>query len=286
MRGTTGCKPGRKQIEFPRAHRRVNPEVSPTIVNPLPVPSPKPAPLPIFRWLRLWMRPLAMGWFCLGLTIPGMGQEEESPESGTAAGPAAEGSEPTSPETAGEPAVDGLDSTLGLLFVSKASSPKVYAPVEGAKTTVLAPASNEKYGPRLFSKEAWAEKGLAWNDFYRGVVKRADGIVDAIEPDFRRDSRGVIDYALIESENPWLSTAVLSERFLPRFEREFGERLHVILIDRHRIFVFPVDGGKLASYAPALADLYHDETVIRHPVSLEIFLIDKEGFRVVGEIEN
>ena len=229
-----------------------------------------------FRTFRTgWILFAAAGMSGFGLPNAGMGQEKEPPGTPEAT---KEGE-----EAAG---ADGLDSSLGLMFVSKASSPKVYAPVEGAKRTVLAPAANEKYGPRLFSKEAWADRGLAWDDLYRDVVKRADAIVDAIEPDFRRDSRGVIDYALVESENPWLTTAVLSERFLPRFEREFGERLHVILIDRHRFFVFPADGGELASYAPALADLYHDETVIRHPVSLEIFLIDKEGFRVVGEIEN
>lgn len=201
--------------------------------------------------------------------------EAESEEGGESAGPAADEAE-----------TGGLDAGIGILFVSKASSPKVYAPVQGAKTTVLAPATVEKYGIRLFSKESWSDKGLGWNDLYSAAVKRADGIVAALEPDFRRDSRGVIDYALVEDENPWLTSALLSARFLPRFEKEFGERLHVVVIDRNRLFVFPADGGELASYAPALADLYHDETVIRHPVSLEIFLVDKDGFRVVGEIEN
>ena len=239
-------------------------------------------------WLSLsrsWQTTTGILLICLG-GLAGTAFLSPAQDPGAPAGAAAETEESAAEASGAETESGGLDEAIGILFVSKASSPKVYAPVQGAKTTVLAPARVEKYGVRLFSKEAWSDKGLAWNDLYSAAVKRADGIVAGLKPDFRRDSRGVIDYALVEDENPWLTSALLSSRFLPRFEKEFGERLHVIVIDRNRLFVFPADGGELASYAPALADLYHDETVIRPPVSLEIFLVDKEGFRVVGEIEN
>ena len=174
----------------------------------------------------------------------------------------------------------------GILLVSKVSSPKVYAPVEGARQTVLAPAYADKYGVRLYSKEKWQADGLAWDGFYRAAVKRADELVDSLELQFKRDPRGVLDYALVESESPWLSSVLLSRRFLPRFEREFGERLHVVVVGRHRLYVFPADGGKLEIYSPALADLYHDDSLVRHPVSLEVFLVEKGGFRVIGSIED
>ncbi len=185
----------------------------------------------------------------------------------------------TKPE---EPAV----GETGILLVSRVSSPKVYAPIEGAKDTVLATAYVDKYGVRLFSREKWEADGLAWEGLYQAAVKRADELVDSMELQFKRDARGVLDYALIEHESPWLSSVLLSRRFLPRFEREFGERLHVVVVGRHRLFVFPADGGKLDVYSPALADLYHDDSVVRHPVSLEVFLVDKDGFRAIGEIED
>lgn len=189
-------------------------------------------------------------------------------------------------ETDAETDPTAKEGDTGLLLVSKASLPKVYAPVTGAKETVLAPAYAGKYSIRLYSLEKWQTDGLAWEGFQAAAIKRADSLVDTLEPEFKRDPRGVLDYAVLRHESPWLSSVLLSRRFLPRFEREFGERLHVIVLDRHQLYVFPADGGKLDSYAPALADLYHDESVIRHPVSLEIFLVDDSGIRVIGSIED
>ncbi|MCB1232400.1 MAG: hypothetical protein KDN19_19285 [Verrucomicrobiae bacterium] len=172
----------------------------------------------------------------------------------------------------------------GILFVSKASLPKVYAPIDGAKETVLAPAYVGKYTLRLYSREKWEADGLAWESFYARALKTADELVDDLEVELKRDPRGVLDYAEVRSDSPWLSSVLLSGRFLTRFEEDFGERLHVIIVDRRQLYVFPADGGKLQQYAAALADLYHDDSVIRHPVSLEVFLVDKEGFRVIGSI--
>ena len=181
-----------------------------------------------------------------------------------------------------EPAV----GDTGIMLVSKVSSPKVYAPIDGAQQTVMAPAYVGKYSIRLFSKEKWQADALDWDGFYDRAVERADALVDELEPRFRRDARGVLDYAEIEHKSPWLSSILLSRRFFPRFQREFGERLHVVVVGRHRLFVFPADAGRLDSYAPALADLYHDESIVRHPVSLEIFLVEKGKFRVIGSIED
>ncbi|MCB1091609.1 MAG: hypothetical protein KDL87_08760 [Verrucomicrobiae bacterium] len=182
--------------------------------------------------------------------------------------------------TATEPAVE-----TGLMLVSTTSSPGVYAPVEGAKETVLAPAYVSKYGIRVFSKAEWTERRAVWEDFLASATKEADRIVDTLEPDFKRDARGVIDYALVENPSPWLSSVLLSKRFLPRFEREFGKRLHVIVVDRHRLYVFPADGSKLEGYGEALIDIYQDETLCHYPVSLEVFLVDETGFRAIGSIE-
>jgi hypothetical protein len=183
-------------------------------------------------------------------------------------------------ETPPPPAVE-----TGLMLVSLASSPGVYSPVKDAKKTVLAPAYVSKYGVRLFSKEEWAERRAVWADFLAASTQVADKIVDSLEPDFKRDTRGVIDYALVEHPSPWLSSVLLSKRFLPRFEREFGQRIHVLVIDRHRLYVFPADGSKLEGYGAALIEAYHDESISRYPVSLEVFLVDSTGFRAVGNIE-
>ena len=211
---------------------------------------------------------------CLTMAVMAFAEDEKAPEPDPT----------TASDDPKEAAKEEIDS--GMLFVSPASSPKVYAPIKDAKQTLLAPAYVGKYGVRPYTKEEWKEGGLVWNTVYTAAVNKADALVDELEPNFKRDTRGVIDYAVIENESPWLSSVLLSSRFLPRFEKEFGERIHVVALDRHRLYVFPADGGKLQGYAPALADLYHDDSTIKHPVSLEVFLVDKSGIRAVGSIED
>jgi hypothetical protein len=146
----------------------------------------------------------------------------------------------------------------------------------------LAPAYEWEYGVRVFSKSKWQAQKYDWNDYLSEAAKIADTLVDAIEPKFYRDSRGVIEYAEITHKDPFLSSIVISKRFLPRFEREFGNRIQVIILGRNRLFLFPADGGKLETYGPSLANAYRET---EFQVSLEIFLVDESGFRVVGEIE-
>jgi hypothetical protein len=48
------------------------------------------------------------------------------------------------------------------------------------------------------------------------------------------------------------------------------------------LYLFPATGGKLAEYGPSLVEEFRST---RFPVSLEVFLLDEAGFRVVGELE-
>ena len=56
----------------------------------------------------------------------------------------------------------------------------------------------------------------------------------------------------------------------------------MLLLERNRIYLFPATGGTLEEFGPALVEEYRQA---QFPVSLEIFLLDQEGFRVVGELE-
>ena len=170
----------------------------------------------------------------------------------------------------------------GLMVMSKASSPKVFSPIKGAKTTVLAAAYEWEYGVRVFSKEEWIKRGYDWNEFLANAARTADRLVGEIEPVYRRDARGVIDYAVVTHEDPFLSSIILSPKLLKRFEDKLGKRLRLVVLDRNTIYVFPADGGRIEGFADALIDLYYQT---RHPVSLEMFLIDESGYRIFGTLE-
>jgi hypothetical protein len=172
---------------------------------------------------------------------------------------------------------------LGLVLKSKAEGAKVYTAIPGAKKTVLAAARKSEYGMRAFSDVEWRDKAYDLREFYAEAERTADAVVDAMEPEFLRDSRGVIEYALVKSEDAFLSTALTSKRFLPRFEREFGEELRVVVVDRQILYVFPAIGGKLEAYGPAIAEIYR---TTRFPVSLEVFQVNAKGYRVVGTLDS
>ena len=76
--------------------------------------------------------------------------------------------------------------------------------------------------------------------------------------------------------------AVRTKNFLKLFEATLGDHLNVIIIDRNLLYIFPAAGGKLADYGPAIARQFRNAKL---RVSLEVFLVDKKGFRVIGELE-
>jgi len=170
----------------------------------------------------------------------------------------------------------------GLLFDGSYERAPITRKIDGAKNTQLVAAYEWDYGVKHFSKEKWDKNKHDWNSFFPEAKKLADEIAGKLKPEFVRDSRGIIDYAIIRDKDPFLSSAILSKNFLKLFEATLGDHLNVIIIDRNLLYIFPAAGGKLADYGPAIARQFRNAKL---RVSLEIFLIDKKGFRVIGELE-
>jgi len=203
------------------------------------------------------------------------GEEKEEPAS-------SESAEEAGSDAGSEPKADRKDR-VGMVIESTSSAAKVYTAIPGAKKTVLAAAHEWQYGLRLFTDTEWRERAYDLETFYEEAEKTADAVAEAIEPQLMRDSREVVEYALIESDDVFLSSALTSKRFLPRFEESMGRELRVIVVDRHILYVFPAVGGKLEAYAPAIADIYR---TTRFPGSLEIFQVTEKGYKVLGSIDS
>jgi len=169
----------------------------------------------------------------------------------------------------------------GLIFEGSFEGPEVARLPEGAKLTLLVPFYEWDYGVRPFTREKWDSEGLTWDRIVQVGTQVADAVVESMEIELVRDDREVIELAVVRSEDPFLTSAILSPKFPARFRETLGERLQVVLIDRYALYVFPAVGGALADFGPALVDKF-DETAF--PVSLEVFLVEESGVRVVGEI--
>lgn len=170
----------------------------------------------------------------------------------------------------------------GLLFEGHFERADIASRINGARKTQLAAAYTWKYGVRLFTDQTWEESGIQWDEFSTRAARLADRIAQELEPEYVRDHRGVIDYAIVSEKNPFLSSSITSPLFVEPFLETLGDKLHVVIIDRHVLYVFPATGGRLAEFGPALVRIYRQTPL---PVSLEIFEVEKEGYRVIGEIE-
>ncbi len=170
---------------------------------------------------------------------------------------------------------------IGIIFGGTFENFEVTGEIEGSKTTRMAAHYEWDYGVRAFTRSSWEERGLAWERFFETAGRVADEVAEKLKPKLVRDHRGVVLYAIIADEDPFLTSAILSPKLHERFKETLGDRIQVLLLERNRIYLFPATGGTLEEFGPALVEEYRRA---RYPVSLEIFLLDREGFRVVGEL--
>jgi len=169
----------------------------------------------------------------------------------------------------------------GLIFEGSFEGPEIARHPEDARLTLLVPFYEWDYGVRPFTKEKWEAEGLTWERIVQIATGVADEVVDAMEVEYIRDGRLVIECAIARSRDPFLTSAVLSPKFPAYFRETLGERLQVVILDRYELYVFPAAGSALADYGPALVEQFAETNF---PVSLEVFLVDSEGARVIGEI--
>jgi hypothetical protein len=169
----------------------------------------------------------------------------------------------------------------GIIFETQAIDPEVFTRVEGAKKTVMVAVQEWNYGVKLFTAKQWRKQAFDNAAFRRNAEVVADAVMETVKPEFVRDSRGVILYAMIRGEDPFLSSILLSSNFLPKFKKNLGETVQVVILDRHVIYVFPKATKGLDEFGAALVEKYKDT---KQPVSLEVFEVSDKGFKVIGSI--
>jgi hypothetical protein len=170
---------------------------------------------------------------------------------------------------------------IGLVLEPLFAAGEIRHEVEGAKETVLVPARSTSAGADTFTEAEWAAEGLAWPEVMEGAMRVADRVAGGMEVRWSRDANGVIVYGTVRAPDPFLGSALFSRKFLDRFRAELGPEVFVVMPDREGFYVFPRFGGKLEEYGAALAGKYRDSAL---KVSLEVFLVDGRGCRVVGTL--
>ncbi len=159
--------------------------------------------------------------------------------------------------------------------------PEVSFPISGAKRTVLVPGYMSDGDPQYFTKKDWDALGLTWDAFRARAARNATE--KKISGELIRDSKKVVQYAAISSEDPLTATMVLSPDFLKKFKDIFGPNILVAIPNRFTVLVFPSLASDYKDYAGLVLSAYHDSA---YPVSLEVFEISADGLRAVGVYED
>jgi len=168
-----------------------------------------------------------------------------------------------------------------LLLGASFERPPVFRFLPGSKHTIIYPA--------LLDKEGWitpVKKNLSpgeWDHFLREARERSSYLLATVDPAMIRDSRGIIQMAVITADSPLVASCILLPGFLERFSAVFGPELLIVIPARNKIYVFP----KLANRIQDTLQTIHDDKLISPmPISMELFELSKHGLRTVGNLES
>lgn len=159
--------------------------------------------------------------------------------------------------------------------------PLVSFPISGAESTVLVPGYLGPDGePQYFSKKDWESLGLTEAAFAERAAQNRTA--RKVHCELVRDRKRVVQYALIESDDPLTGTMVLAPDFLGKFQDVFGPVILVAVPNRFTVYVFPGLAPDYQSHSGEILREYHESA---YPVSVELFEISKKGIRAVGAFD-
>jgi hypothetical protein len=160
--------------------------------------------------------------------------------------------------------------------------PPIVRFLDGSQKTILYPATVGAHGEviPLGQKERFTPK--EWDRLIHDFLERSQLHLATLNPEMIRDAHGVIEMALLNSDDPTLASCILNPGFLRRFSAVFGPELILAIPSRKKIYVFP----KLANRLPQVVQMIHDDFMISpQPVSMELFELSKKGLRAIGTID-
>ena len=151
--------------------------------------------------------------------------------------------------------------------------------IPGSRRTILYPATVDSYG---FTRSLQSPGKGGWDHMITGSLERADLLLSTLDPLLVRDSKGVLQMAVLSADSPLLATGVLTKGFLTKFSALFGPELLIAVPSRNKVYVFP----KLANRIPEMSATIRDDYLISPmPVSTELFELSKGGLKAVGTID-
>jgi hypothetical protein len=119
-----------------------------------------------------------------------------------------------------------------------------------------------------------------WKQFRQEALKDAAKHLEKISPVVIKNPENMVEYALIQSQNPLTPSTIILPQFHKKFKDLLGPELLVIVPNRSTILVFSGSENNLNLYKKTFINMYKDSI---YPVSREIFRINGSGIRAIGD---
>lgn len=159
---------------------------------------------------------------------------------------------------------------------------KVRRKIDGSERTILALV-------RLKDGEIYGAEGgherimdMAKKPIEDDARETAAKVLALIEPRFVRDKNEVIQYAVLESENPLTASSVLAPGFAEKFADTLGPDLLVAVPNRYQLLVFSRQDQAFQKMGEFIIAGYLGSN---YPVSREIFALENGRLHSLGVLQ-
>ncbi len=172
------------------------------------------------------------------------------------------------------------DLRFCIVPVPRIENPDVHQTIDGSRRTLLAPATLGKFGLRIYNKEEFEKLGMKWADFHRRAQVTATARLYGLKPRYIRNAKKVIEYAILQSDDPLTAGFLISPAFRHLFRNTIGDDLLLAIPDRNTVYVFPTLVTDYAKLGPEIVTRYRDAV---YPVTTELLRLDAKGLRAIGD---
>ena len=155
-------------------------------------------------------------------------------------------------------------------------------PIESAKSTVLVPAKMGELGVEFVTVTGWTAAALNEEGVRKATRACASEWFRHVKPEYVRNRRKVIEYAVLQSDKLPVAATVFAPEFWKEFADIFGPKMIVVIPNRQTVFVFPGVAVDYAGYAPLIFHAWRGPAA---KVSLEVFELSERGLKAVGLLE-
>ncbi len=145
--------------------------------------------------------------------------------------------------------------------------PPVQIPIAGTTRTLVTPTLIDGDTVTYVQPAEYEANTSGITDLAR---ENANEDLATLTPRFIRDENDIIQFAVMDSDQPIVASTVLAPDFIEKFETNLGPDLLVAIPNRFRIYVFPALASRFADIADAVLSDYR---ITPYPVSKEVFRV-------------